>query len=114
MGDGGLDGLRQQNAHPVAAPDAAGHEHVGEPVGQALDIAKAVTGDGAVLVLDDQSASVRGRRRVPIADVDAHVVGFGNVPAHQTADVLVGVGNGEHRPTSDGRFEGNGRSGRSS
>ena len=45
MGDGGLRCLGQQDTHPVARPDAARGQHIGQLVGLAFQVAEAVNPD---------------------------------------------------------------------
>lgn len=94
VGDGCFRRLRQQDRDPVASVYPQTAQGVGEAVGQALDVAKAMAFDAAVFMLVDQGERIAGR--VPVADVHADVVVFGNPPREGLAQGCIVCGRRKH------------------
>ena len=100
VGNRRLHGLRHENAHPVAPFQAAADQNVGQPVGQLLQRPEGVFDRLAILVLDDQGDGVGAAAGVLVADVHPHVEAFGDLPAHEPADLIIGIGAREHEGCS--------------
>ena len=83
-GDG--RGLRQQDSHPIAAPDAAGGERVGEPVRRLAQSAVADLIDIAVGADVEDRSAARLARGPAVADVDADIVARRHAPAERAIE----------------------------
>jgi len=89
--DDGLAPLRQDQRDPVAAAHAEAGQHVGQPVGLALQVPEGVRGRGARLVFPVQREprAIRG----PAAAARVRDVEIGrHVPAPAGVDLSVAVG----------------------
>ena len=87
VGDCRLDALGEDDSDPVPALYPEPDERVGEAVAEPPDIGERVGPLDALRVLDvdrDAIADVR----VPVADVDAHVVPRGDIPPEAAPDFV--------------------------
>jgi hypothetical protein len=78
-GDGGR--LRQQDRDPIAAADAAGRQHIGEPIRGIAQPAIADLVDVAVRAHIEDCGAARIEPRPAVADVDADIVARRHLPA---------------------------------
>jgi hypothetical protein len=84
-----LRSLRQQDGDAVAARDAVGGERVGEAIGRVAQPAEADLVVPAV-GMDVENGEARRIRRGPaVADLDAHVVTLGHVPAELRIERII-------------------------
>ena len=88
--------LRQQDRDAVAARNAVGGEHIGEPVRGLAQRAIGHLVDAAVGAHVEDGNAARFGLRPAVADVDADIVARRHLPAERTVERIVVARSGKH------------------
>jgi hypothetical protein len=91
VGDSRLRPLRQKYSHALPTPQAGSYQDVGKTVREPAKIVKRVLAASLILI-DEQQRGASGAIRVPVADIDAYVVGAGNAPGEVVDERSIVVG----------------------